>query len=91
MPPDGLTVKRVSELLEVHRVTVQRWRKAGILAVVRYGPGPRMWRISVSSVRQLRRGRCPHCFGYNGNNGDGGKCACLATGAPGRCTASTLN
>ena len=51
-----LTTAEVAALFRVHRATVYRWAKAGILDVIQVGPG-RGRRFRESEVRALLRGK----------------------------------
>ena len=50
--PEGVSVKTVAELLEVHEMTVRRWIRYGYIEAVRVGPW--LIRIPVTEIARLR-------------------------------------
>lgn len=50
---DLLTVEEVIELLGVHRVTLQNWRKQGKLRALKLGPHRRLVRFKRQDIEAL--------------------------------------
>ena len=50
-----LTAKQVSERLQLHIITVQRWLRDGRLKGTKL-PGKAGWRVPVSEVERMERG-----------------------------------